>query len=39
MMGGNVLAPSEAAWILFGGFFALLALHVGAAIYYGLRWL
>jgi tripartite ATP-independent transporter DctM subunit len=36
MMGGNVLAPSEAAWILFGGFFALLALRVPVAVALGM---
>jgi len=35
-MGGNVLAPSEAAWILFGGFFALLALRVPVAVALGM---
>jgi len=36
MMGGNVLAPGEAAWILFGGFFALLALRVPVAVALGM---
>lgn len=36
MMGGNVLAPGDAAWILFGGFFALLALRVPVAVALGL---
>ena len=36
MMGGNVLAPSEATWILFGGFFALLALRVPVAVALGM---
>ena len=36
MMGGNVLAPSDAAWILFGGFFALLALRVPVAVALGM---
>ena len=36
MMGGNILAPSEAAWILFGGFFALLALRVPVAVALGM---
>lgn len=36
MMGGNVLAPSEAAWLLFGGFFALLALRVPVAVALGM---
>ena len=36
MMGGNVLTPSEAAWILFGGFFALLALRVPVAVALGM---
>ncbi|NBQ75115.1 MAG: TRAP transporter large permease subunit, partial [Acetobacteraceae bacterium] len=35
-MGGNILAPSEAAWILFGGFFALLALRVPVAVALGM---
>ncbi|MFN6265899.1 MAG: TRAP transporter large permease [Alphaproteobacteria bacterium] len=35
-MGGNVLAPGEAAWILFGGFFALLALRVPVAVALGM---
>ncbi|MCA3287300.1 MAG: TRAP transporter large permease [Roseomonas sp.] len=35
-MGGNVLAPSEAAWLLFGGFFALLALRVPVAVALGM---
>jgi tripartite ATP-independent transporter DctM subunit len=36
MMGGNVLAPGDAAWILFGGFFALLALRVPVAVALGM---
>ena len=36
MIGGNILAPSEAAWILFGGFFALLALRVPVAVALGM---
>ncbi len=36
MMGGNILAPSEAAWLLFGGFFALLALRVPVAVALGM---
>jgi len=36
MMGGNVLTPSDAAWILFGGFFALLALRVPVAVALGM---
>jgi len=36
MMGGNVLVPGEAAWILFGGFFALLALRVPVAVALGM---
>lgn len=36
MIGGNVLAPGEAAWILFGGFFALLALRVPVAVALGM---
>jgi tripartite ATP-independent transporter DctM subunit len=35
-MGGNVLAASEAAWWLFGVFFALLALRVPVAVALGL---
>lgn len=35
-MGGTVLAPGEAAWILFGGFFAMLALRVPVAVALGL---
>jgi tripartite ATP-independent transporter DctM subunit len=36
MMGGNVLSPGDAAWILFGGFFALLALRVPVAVALGM---
>lgn len=36
MMGGNVLAPGDAAWILFGGFFGLLALRVPVAVALGM---
>lgn len=36
MMGGNVLAPGDADWILFGGFFALLALRVPVAVALGM---
>jgi len=36
MMGGNALAPGDAAWILFGGFFALLGLRVPVAVALGL---
>jgi hypothetical protein len=28
VMGGNVIGPGDAAWMLFGGFFAMLALRV-----------
>ncbi|MFN8983592.1 MAG: TRAP transporter large permease [Alphaproteobacteria bacterium] len=35
-MGGNVLSPGDAAWILFGGFFALLALRVPVAVALGM---
>ena len=35
-MGGNVLAASQAAWILFGVFFTLLALRVPVAVALGL---
>jgi tripartite ATP-independent transporter DctM subunit len=35
-MGGNALAASEAAWILFGVFFTLLALRVPVAVALGL---
>jgi len=35
-MGGNVLEPSQAAWILFGLFFTLLALRVPVAVALGL---
>lgn len=36
MMGGNVLDPSQAAWILFGVFFTLLFLRVPVAVALGL---
>lgn len=36
MMGGNVLSSGEAAWILFGIFFALLVLRVPVAVALGL---
>lgn len=36
MMGGNALAAGEAAWILFGCFFAMLALRVPVAVALGL---
>jgi TRAP-type mannitol/chloroaromatic compound transport system permease large subunit len=36
MMGGNALAPNDAAWILFGVFFALLGLRVPVAVALGL---
>ncbi|WP_439597800.1 TRAP transporter large permease [Falsiroseomonas sp.] len=35
-MGGNVLATGDAAWIMFGIFFALLALRVPVAVALGL---
>jgi tripartite ATP-independent transporter DctM subunit len=35
-MGGNVLDPGTAAWILFGGFFGMLALRVPVAVALGL---
>jgi tripartite ATP-independent transporter DctM subunit len=35
-MGGNALDAGQAAWILFGGFFALLALRVPVAVALGL---
>ncbi len=35
-MGGNVLTSGEAAWILFGGFFGMLALRVPVAVALGL---
>lgn len=35
-MGGNVLDAGQAAWILFGGFFGLLALRVPVAVSLGL---
>jgi hypothetical protein len=35
-MGGNVLSTGEAAWILFGVFFTLLALRVPVAVALGL---
>ncbi len=35
-MGGNVIDPATAAWILFGGFFAMLALRVPVAVALGL---
>jgi tripartite ATP-independent transporter DctM subunit len=35
-MGGNVIDPGTAAWMLFGGFFGMLALRVPVAIALGL---
>ncbi len=35
-MGGNALDAGQAAWILFGGFFAMLALRVPVAVALGL---
>lgn len=35
-MGGNVIDPGTAAWILFGGFFGMLALRVPVAVALGL---
>lgn len=35
-MGGNTLAAGQAAWLLFGGFFGLLALRVPVAVSLGL---
>ncbi|WP_424811238.1 TRAP transporter large permease [Roseococcus sp. YIM B11640] len=35
-MGGTVLSAGQAAWILFGGFFAMLALRVPVAVSLGL---
>ena len=35
-MGGNVLDAGQAAWLLFGGFFGLLALRVPVAVALGL---
>jgi tripartite ATP-independent transporter DctM subunit len=35
-MGGNVIDPGTAAWMLFGGFFGLLALRVPVAVALGL---
>ena len=36
MIGGNVLAPGQAAWILFGIFFALLVARVPVAVALGI---
>lgn len=36
MMGGNVLSSGDAAWILFGSFFLLLALRVPVAVALGM---
>ena len=35
-MGGNVIDPGTAAWMLFGGFFGMLALRVPVAVALGL---
>jgi tripartite ATP-independent transporter DctM subunit len=35
-MGGNVIEPGTAAWMLFGGFFGMLALRVPVAVALGL---
>jgi len=35
-MGGNVLATGDAAWLLFGAFFIMLALRVPVAVALGL---
>lgn len=35
-MGGNVIDPGTAAWMLFGGFFAMLALRVPVAVALGI---
>jgi tripartite ATP-independent transporter DctM subunit len=35
-MGGNVIDPATAAWILFGGFFSMLALRVPVAVALGI---
>jgi tripartite ATP-independent transporter DctM subunit len=35
-MGGNVIDPATAAWILFGGFFGMLALRVPVAVALGI---
>lgn len=38
-MGGNVMFPGDAAWIMFGVFFTLLVLRVPVAEALGLGWL